>query len=78
MIGVAPEGTRKKITRWKTGFLRIAKLTQSKILFIAIDEPAKTIRIASSLFTPSEDKESDLTFVKSYFKKFKGFNPEQS
>ena len=78
MIGVAPEGTRKKITRWKTGFLRIAKLTQSKILFIAIDEPAKTIRIASSLFTPSEDKESDLTFVKNYFKKFKGFNPEQS
>ena len=78
MIGVAPEGTRKKINRWKTGFLRIAKTTQSKILFISIDAPSKTIKIASTLFTPTEDKESDLEFVKSYFRNFKGINPDQS
>ncbi len=78
MIGVAPEGTRKKINRWKTGFLRIAKTTQSKILFISIDAPSKTIKIASTLFTPTEDKENDLEFVKSYFRNFKGINPEQS
>lgn len=78
MIGVAPEGTRKKINRWKTGFLRIAKTTQSKILFISIDEPSKTIKIASTLFTPTEDKENDLEFVKSYFRNFKGINPDQS
>ena len=78
MIGVAPEGTRKKINRWKTGFLRIAKTTQSKILFISIDAPSKTIKIASNLFTPTEDKENDLEFVKSYFRNFKGINPDQS
>ena len=78
MIGVAPEGTRKKINRWKTGFLRIAKTTQSKILFISIDAPSKTIKIASTLFTPTEDKEDDLEFVKSYFRNFKGINPDQS
>ena len=78
MIGVAPEGTRKKINRWKTGFLRIAKTTQSKILFISIDAPSKTIKIASTLFTPTEDKENDLEFVKSYFRNFKGINPNQS
>ena len=78
MIGVAPEGTRKKINRWKTGFLRIAKTTQSKILFISIDAPSKTIKIASTLFTPTEDKENDLEFVKSYFRNFKGINPGQS
>ena len=78
MIGVAPEGTRKKINRWKTGFLRIAKTTQSKILFISIDSPSKTIKIASTLFTPTEDKENDLEFVKSYFRNFKGINPDQS
>ena len=78
MIGVAPEGTRKKINRWKTGFLRIAKTTQSKILFISIDAPSKTIKIASTLFTPTEDKENDLEFLKSYFRNFKGINPDQS
>ena len=59
---IFPEGTRKKINRWKTGFLRIAKTTQSKILFISIDAPSKTIKIASTLFTPTEDKENDLEF----------------
>ena len=78
MIGVAPEGTRKKINRWKTGFLRSAKTTQSKILFISIDAPSKTIKIASTLFTPTEDKENDLEFVKSYFRNFKGINPDLS
>ena len=78
MIGVAPEGTRKKINRWKTGFLRIAKTTQSKILFISIDAPSKTIKIASTLFTPTEEKENDLEFVKSYFRNVKGMNPDQS
>ena len=77
-IIIFPEGTRKKINRWKTGFLRIAKTTQSKILFISIDAPSKTIKIASTLFTPTEDKEDDLEFVKSYFRNFKGINPDQS
>ena len=27
LIVVTPEGTRKKVTKWKTGFLRIAKIS---------------------------------------------------
>ena len=37
VIAMTPEGTRKKVKRWKTGFLRIAKQTHSKILLISID-----------------------------------------
>jgi 1-acyl-sn-glycerol-3-phosphate acyltransferase len=76
IIGVAPEGSRKKVIRWKTGFLRIAELTQAKILFFAIDAPSKCILIGDT-FKPTGNVEEDLKFVKNYFSAFKGINPDQ-
>ena len=76
IIAVAPEGSRKKVIRWKTGFLRIAELTQAKILFFAIDAPSKCILIGD-IFKPTGNVEEDLKFVKNYFSAFKGINPDQ-
>jgi len=76
MIGMAPEGSRQKVDKWKTGFLRIAELTQAKILFLAIDAPRKCILIGD-LFIPTGNIEEDMKFVKNYFSAFKGINPEQ-
>ena len=76
IIGMAPEGSRKKVIRWKTGFLRIAELTQAKILFFAIDAPSKCILIGDT-FKPTGNVEEDLKFVKNYFSAFKGINPDQ-
>jgi len=77
VIGVAPEGSRKKIDRWKSGFLRIAKQTKSKIVFISIDSPSKTLTIGE-IFEPSGDNDKDINFIMNYFKNFKGINPDQS
>jgi 1-acyl-sn-glycerol-3-phosphate acyltransferase len=52
IIGVAPEGSRKKVGRWKSGFLRIAKQTEAKILLLSIDAPTKTLKIGE-IFKPS-------------------------
>jgi len=77
IIGVAPEGSRQKVMRWKTGFLRIAGLTRSKILFFAVDAPNKCI-VIGDIFIPTGKVEEDLEFVKNYFMNYKGINPEQS
>jgi 1-acyl-sn-glycerol-3-phosphate acyltransferase len=77
MIGMAPEGSRKKTSRWKSGFLRIAKQTNSKIVFLSIDAPFKTLKIGE-IYTPSGDTDRDIDFVMNYYKQFKGINPEQS
>jgi 1-acyl-sn-glycerol-3-phosphate acyltransferase len=74
---MTPEGTRKKVVRWKTGFLRIAKLTKAKILLISIDFPTKSIQIGD-IFEPTGDVELDLDFIQNYYQNFKGINPEQS
>ena len=77
MIGMAPEGSRKKTSKWKSGFLRIAEQTNSKIVFLSIDAPFKTLKIGE-IYTPSGDTDRDIDFVMNYYKQFKGINPEQS
>jgi len=77
IIGMAPEGTRKKVARLKTGFLRIAKQTNSKIMLAGIDFSNKTIQLGE-FFTPSGDIEKDLENISNYFSNFSGKRPELS
>ncbi len=44
-LGMSPEGTRSKIDKWKTGFLRIAHGANIPILVVGIDAPDKTLVI---------------------------------
>ena len=77
MIAISPEGTRKKVERLKSGFLRIANETNSKILMVGVDFSNKTIEIGD-FFIPSDDMEKDLKFIKDYFGNFTGKRPELS
>ena len=76
-IAIAPEGTRKKVERLKSGFLRIANETNSKIMMVGVDFSNKTI-VFGDLFTPSGNKDKDLRFIKDYFDNFTGKRPELS
>ena len=76
-IAMTPEGTRKKVKRWKTGFLRIAKQTHSKILLISIDAPTKSIEIGK-IFSPTGNSEEDLAYIQKYYSTFRGINPQKS
>ena len=76
-IAITPEGTRKKVKRWKTGFLRIAKQTQSKIILISIDAPTKTIEIGK-MFEPTGNNEEDLMYIQKYYSAFRGIKPQNS
>ena len=77
VIAMTPEGTRKKVKRWKTGFLRIAKQTHSKILLISIDAPTKSIEIGN-IYNPTGNSEEDLAYIQKYYSTFRGINPQKS
>ncbi len=77
IIAISPEGTRKKVERLKSGFLRIAKTTNSQILLAGIDFESKLIHLGK-LFQPSGNTESDFLNVHNYFRQFKGKRPEYS
>ena len=71
LIGMAPEGTRKKVLKLKSGFIRIAKLTNSKIMLAGIDFQKKIVNL-DKFFTPTGDLNNDLLFVQDYFSRYSG------
>ena len=76
-MAIAPEGTRKKVDEWKTGFYYIAKKAEVPILPIAFDWQNRKM-IFHSLFMPTNDKEKDFAYMKSLFKGVVGKVPENS
>lgn len=49
ILVIAPEGTRKKVKKWKTGFLQIAKQAQVPVIPVALDYASKVVRIGPAL-----------------------------
>jgi len=76
VIGITPEGTRKKALKWKTGFLRLAKALDCPILMVAINFPTKTI-VIGDLYHPSGDNNYDLVAIKQYYDQFQGIHKDQ-
>ena len=68
---MAPEGTRKKVNKLKSGFIRIANQTNSKILLAGIDFQKKFINL-DRFFVPSGDLNDDLQYVQNYFNLYSG------
>ena len=47
VFSMSPEGTRKKVGAWKTGFYYIAKNANVPMVKVALDYPKKLVRIAA-------------------------------
>ena len=75
LLAMAPEGTRAKTEKLKSGFLRIAHATEGKVFLAAIDFGSKKI-LLDSFFEFSGDYEHDITYVREYYKNFQGKYPE--
>ena len=70
-LTLAPEGTRKKVKNWKTGFYYIAKAANVPILMFTLDFKNKQNKI-SEPFYPTDDIEADFIFMKEFFKGVEG------
>jgi 1-acyl-sn-glycerol-3-phosphate acyltransferase len=76
-LALSPEGTRTKVTEWKTGFYYIAKAANVPIIMFTLDFGNKQNRI-SEPFYPTDDFEADIKFIKDFYKGVKGKVPEYS
>ncbi|MBD5225381.1 MAG: acyltransferase [Bacteroidales bacterium] len=73
-IAITPEGTRKRVTNWHTGFLYIAYEAKVPIVLGAIDAENKQI-IVRETFQPTGNVEADLLAIKRYYRNFVGIKP---
>ena len=77
IILIPPEGTRKKVERWKSGFYHIANNAKVPILLGYIDASKKEGGLGD-FFIPTGDKDKDMQAIKDYYKTIKGINADNS
>ena len=75
ILAMSPEGTRKKVTKWKTGFYYIAKGANIPIVMITFDFENKQVKISEPYYL-TDNMESDFKAFYAYYKGVKGKVPE--
>lgn len=73
VVLIPPEGTRKKVSQWKTGFYHIASLAGVPILMGYIDASKKEAGFAD-FFIPTGELERDMQEIRTFYADKKGLN----
>lgn len=72
---IPPEGTRKRVRYWKTGFYHIARGAGVPIVLGYVDYLRKAGGLGP-VFFPTGDMENDMSFIREYYGKVTGKRPE--
>jgi 1-acyl-sn-glycerol-3-phosphate acyltransferase len=74
-LGLAPEGTRTKVEKWKTGFHRIAVEAGLPIATMYIDKKTQTVGFGP-IFNPTGDLKTDLAAIQKFYSTKTAVKPE--
>jgi 1-acyl-sn-glycerol-3-phosphate acyltransferase len=74
-LALAPEGTRKRVERWKTGFYRIAHGAGVPIWPVSLDYRSRVFRL-HPLFSPTGDFEADVARLRQLYTAVMARHPE--
>ncbi len=76
ILTITPEGTRKPVTKWKTGFYWIAMEAKIPIVMVGFDYKERIVEMRPP-FYPTGDLDADLETMKAYFRTITGKHPEK-
>ncbi|HPF97717.1 MAG: 1-acyl-sn-glycerol-3-phosphate acyltransferase [Mangrovimonas sp.] len=76
-LALSPEGTRNKVTTWKTGFYYIALKAKVPIIMFTLDFQNKRNHVSNPFF-PSGNIEKDLKIMRDFYDGVIGKIPEYS
>ncbi len=74
ILAIAPEGTRKKVNKLKTGFWYISKATGIPVVPVGLDYKKKEVVFGHPLYATDLDKDMDT--LMSFYRNITGKNPE--
>jgi 1-acyl-sn-glycerol-3-phosphate acyltransferase len=70
-FGIAPEGTRRHVAHFRTGFLQVASQAQVPLLLVAFDRSQKLIRVGKMyLLSKDEDLEQARHICEKFFQPY--------
>ncbi len=76
ILVIAPEGTRKKVKRWKRGFHHIARIAGVPLVLSFVDYKTKTLGLGPTVY-PTDDYKADLEIIKDFYRGMEGRNADQ-
>ena len=76
LLAIAPEGTRRKVDRWKTGFWYIAVQAGVPVQLVSFDYE-KRVTECGPVIDLSDDIDADMQRIQSYYKGVKAKHPEK-
>jgi 1-acyl-sn-glycerol-3-phosphate acyltransferase len=71
LLAIAPQGTRRRGARFKSGFLRIARGARVPVVLAALDYGTRSVRFGPT-FMPGEDIEAERARAEAYFAPIRG------
>lgn len=77
VLAVAPEGTRKRVKRWKTGFLNIARNSDIPVLLIYFDYKRKVIGFGP-LQKIGDDIDAEMAKIRAFYNNVQARHPEKA
>ena len=77
ILAIAPEGTRGKVKKWRTGFYYIALNAKIPIVMCQMDYEHKEARFLDP-FYPTGNVDEDLEYIHDQFRDVKGLNDLKS
>lgn len=70
-IGIAPEGTRKQVARWRIGFWKIARAADVPIVPVYLHYPDKVIGVMPAFHT-SDNMQADIAELRDCYRPWQG------
>src|SRR5690606_27801186 len=74
-LGLAPEGTRKPVEHWRSGFLKIARAADVPVLPVYFHYPDKVIGVGTP-FRVADDAAAEMARVRAWYRPWQGRNRE--
>ena len=75
VLTITPEGTRKSVDQWRTGFYRIAEAAHVPIVPVAFDWSRREIRISAPVY-PSGSLDADVEVMQALYRLEMARHPE--
>lgn len=73
VLAITPEGTRKQVRHWKTGFHRIARGANVPIVPVFLDYERRVVGIGPA-FETTENTEDDVKAIRVFYENIRGRN----
>jgi 1-acyl-sn-glycerol-3-phosphate acyltransferase len=74
-LTLAPEGTRTRVTEWRSGFWHVAKGAGVPICCVALDWERKVVRLGPTVDAAEEDPAEGIARIRRLYADVRGYDP---